>query len=258
MGRARGGRAGGTEAPAQRRARRGKPRGRHRPHQGKPAALMFGPFERMIAFRYLRARKEERFVSVIGIFSLVGIALGVATLIIVMSVMNGFPPGIAWPHPWPQRPSWRLCPAGQSARLRCRGRAHPPSARRGLCHPDRGRAGAVHQRTGRCRGWHRPRHPARGSARAGVDCGQHPLRQPGQFPGRGRDCDRHAAGATHGAGGGGSDHPCFAAGTGDGDGHRAAAARLHRRGVVRGRDARIRQCLRFPAPRSGADLLPGT
>ena len=51
---------------------------------------MFGPFERMIAFRYLRARKEERFVSVIGIFSLVGIALGVATLIIVMSVMNGF------------------------------------------------------------------------------------------------------------------------------------------------------------------------
>jgi lipoprotein-releasing system permease protein len=51
---------------------------------------MFGPFERIDAFRYLRARKEERFVSVIGIFSLVGIALGVATLIIVMSVMNGF------------------------------------------------------------------------------------------------------------------------------------------------------------------------
>ncbi len=51
---------------------------------------MFNPFERMIAFRYLRARKGERFVSVIAIFSLVGIALGVATLIIVMSVMNGF------------------------------------------------------------------------------------------------------------------------------------------------------------------------
>ena len=51
---------------------------------------MFGPFERMVAFRYLRARKGERFVSVIAIFSLVGIALGVATLIIVMSVMNGF------------------------------------------------------------------------------------------------------------------------------------------------------------------------
>lgn len=51
---------------------------------------MFGAFERMVAFRYLRARKGERFVSVIAIFSLVGIALGVATLIIVMSVMNGF------------------------------------------------------------------------------------------------------------------------------------------------------------------------
>jgi lipoprotein-releasing system permease protein len=51
---------------------------------------MFDAFERMVAFRYLRARKGERFVSVIAIFSLVGIALGVATLIIVMSVMNGF------------------------------------------------------------------------------------------------------------------------------------------------------------------------
>ncbi|WP_270933935.1 lipoprotein-releasing ABC transporter permease subunit [Falsiroseomonas oryzae] len=51
---------------------------------------MFDAFERAVAFRYLRARKGERFVSVIAIFSLVGIALGVATLIIVMSVMGGF------------------------------------------------------------------------------------------------------------------------------------------------------------------------
>jgi lipoprotein-releasing system permease protein len=51
---------------------------------------MFGPFERLVAGRYLRARRGERFVSVIGLFSLVGIALGVATLIIVMSVMGGF------------------------------------------------------------------------------------------------------------------------------------------------------------------------
>jgi lipoprotein-releasing system permease protein len=51
---------------------------------------MFSAFERAVAFRYLRARKGERFVSVIAIFSLVGIALGVATLIIVMSVMGGF------------------------------------------------------------------------------------------------------------------------------------------------------------------------
>ena len=51
---------------------------------------MFGPFERAVAARYLRARRGERFVSVIAAFSLIGIALGVATLIIVMSVMNGF------------------------------------------------------------------------------------------------------------------------------------------------------------------------
>jgi lipoprotein-releasing system permease protein len=51
---------------------------------------MFNAFERAVAGRYLRARRGERFVSVIAGFSLVGIALGVATLIIVMSVMGGF------------------------------------------------------------------------------------------------------------------------------------------------------------------------
>lgn len=51
---------------------------------------MFNAFERKVAARYLRARRGERFVSVIAMFSLIGIALGVATLIIVMSVMNGF------------------------------------------------------------------------------------------------------------------------------------------------------------------------
>ena len=51
---------------------------------------MFSPFERMVAGRYLRARKAEGFVSVIAGFSFLGIMLGVATLIIVMSVMNGF------------------------------------------------------------------------------------------------------------------------------------------------------------------------
>ena len=50
----------------------------------------FAAFEWMIALRYLRARRAESFISVISGFSLVGIALGVATLIIVMSVMNGF------------------------------------------------------------------------------------------------------------------------------------------------------------------------
>ena len=52
--------------------------------------MMFGPFERMMAFRYLRARRKEGFISVIAGFSLLGIGLGVATLIVVMAVMNGF------------------------------------------------------------------------------------------------------------------------------------------------------------------------
>ncbi len=51
---------------------------------------MFSAFEWMVASRYLRARRREGFISVIALFSLLGIALGVATLIIVMSVMNGF------------------------------------------------------------------------------------------------------------------------------------------------------------------------
>lgn len=50
----------------------------------------FAPFEWMIALRYLRARRKTSFVSVIALFSFLGIMLGVATLIVVMSVMNGF------------------------------------------------------------------------------------------------------------------------------------------------------------------------
>jgi lipoprotein-releasing system permease protein len=51
---------------------------------------VFAPFEWMLARRYLRARRKEGFISVIAGFSFVGIMLGVATLIIVMAVMNGF------------------------------------------------------------------------------------------------------------------------------------------------------------------------
>ncbi len=50
----------------------------------------FAPIEWMLAGRYLRARRKEGFISVIAGFSFLGIMLGVATLIIVMAVMNGF------------------------------------------------------------------------------------------------------------------------------------------------------------------------
>lgn len=51
---------------------------------------MFSKLEFLIAFRYLKSKRKEGFISVIAIFSFIGIMIGVATLIIVMSVMNGF------------------------------------------------------------------------------------------------------------------------------------------------------------------------
>jgi lipoprotein-releasing system permease protein len=50
----------------------------------------FARFEWIIAARYLRARRKEAFISVIASLTMVGVAIGVATLIVVMSVMNGF------------------------------------------------------------------------------------------------------------------------------------------------------------------------
>jgi lipoprotein-releasing system permease protein len=55
-----------------------------------PDTKPFAGFEWMLALRYLRARRREGFISVISLFSFLGIALGVATLIVVMSVFNGF------------------------------------------------------------------------------------------------------------------------------------------------------------------------
>ncbi|WP_099866183.1 lipoprotein-releasing ABC transporter permease subunit [Pararhizobium haloflavum] len=61
------------------------------PERGTPpSAGPFSAFERMVAWRYLRSRRKEAYISVIAGFSFVGIVLGVATLIIVMAVMNGF------------------------------------------------------------------------------------------------------------------------------------------------------------------------
>ena len=50
----------------------------------------FSRFEWMLAGRYLRSRRRDTFISVISALTLIGVALGVATLIVVMSVMNGF------------------------------------------------------------------------------------------------------------------------------------------------------------------------
>ena len=67
-----------AEAAAAARATRGR------------GAAPFGALERLLAGRYLRARRKEGFISVIAMLSLIGITLAVAVLIVVMSVMNGF------------------------------------------------------------------------------------------------------------------------------------------------------------------------
>ncbi|ASV87702.1 MULTISPECIES: lipoprotein-releasing ABC transporter permease subunit [Ochrobactrum] len=64
--------------------------GKQKASSKAPSSGPFSAFERMIAWRYLRARRRETFISVIAGFSFTGIMLGVATLIIVMAVMNGF------------------------------------------------------------------------------------------------------------------------------------------------------------------------
>ena len=52
--------------------------------------MPFNYFERFVAFKYLKPLRSDGLLSIISWFSFIGIAIGVATLIIVMSVMNGF------------------------------------------------------------------------------------------------------------------------------------------------------------------------
>ena len=69
----------------------------YRPHPLDPLAngtRMFRTVERLLAFRYLRARRKEGFISVIAGFSLLGIALGVGTLIVVLAVMKAMMMGM--------------------------------------------------------------------------------------------------------------------------------------------------------------------
>ncbi len=51
---------------------------------------MISKLEKEVIFRYLKTKKKDGFLNVISIFSFIGISLGVAVLIVVMSVMNGF------------------------------------------------------------------------------------------------------------------------------------------------------------------------
>ena len=52
--------------------------------------MAYSSFERLVAIRYLGARKQEGFISIVALFSLIGIFLGVGVLIVTMAVFNGF------------------------------------------------------------------------------------------------------------------------------------------------------------------------
>jgi lipoprotein-releasing system permease protein len=66
------------------------PRGENAAPKAARGTYPFAPFEWVVAFRYLRPKRADGYISIISILSLIGIALGVAALIIVMAVMNGF------------------------------------------------------------------------------------------------------------------------------------------------------------------------
>src|SRR5690242_16372442 len=82
----------GAEPPpfADGQPRRAQPSARRAEMKTGPATRPFAAFEWMIATRYLRPKRADGYISIISILSLIGIALGVAALIIVMAVMNGF------------------------------------------------------------------------------------------------------------------------------------------------------------------------
>jgi lipoprotein-releasing system permease protein len=52
--------------------------------------MILSAFERLVAIRYLRARRQEGFISIVALFSFIGILLGVGVLIVTMAVFNGF------------------------------------------------------------------------------------------------------------------------------------------------------------------------
>ena len=132
---------------------------------GAVRGLMFAPVERLISGRYLRPRREEGFISVIALFSLLGIALGVGTLIVVLAVMSGF------------RAELLGRVLGLNGHLTLRSRARGPDELRRDRRPPAGRRGRADRhaagdwpgdgvRPRRRVGCPGARHPARGPRRA--------------------------------------------------------------------------------------------
>ena len=206
----------------------------------------FAPFEWMLSLRYLRARRKEGFISVIAGFSFLGIMLGVATLIIVMAVMNGFRQELLRQDPRPQRPP--ADPAARIAADRLAGGRRPrlQGPRRAACRADRRGPGAGVVAVQRLR---RPgaRHPRRRSREAVLDRQEHQAGHARRL--RRRAGHRHRQPARRAAFGARrrQSHAGRAARRGDADGHDAAHQSLQDRRGVRDRHVGIRRRLRLHA-----------
>ena len=95
----------------------------------------FSRFEFLVAGRYLRARRKDAFISVIAALTLTGIAIGVATLIVVMSVMNGFRDELLEQDPRAQRPLHRVPDRAASSPTTTRRRRRARDGRRRALSP---------------------------------------------------------------------------------------------------------------------------
>ncbi len=200
----------------------------------------FSPFEWMLALRYLRARRKEGFISVIAGFSFLGIVLGVATLIIVMAVMNGFRKElfnkilgldghvVVYKVGSDDFPELRRC--GQAI-----GGCRRRQARRA---PDRGAGHRVHARAGaRRQGARLERGGPEGAA---ADLQEHTCRYSGRLRQPGRHRHRCAPGAAPAHQCRRQCHPGVAAGRDDAFRHGAAHQVLQDRCALRDGHGRVR------------------
>ena len=145
----------------------------------------FAAFEWIIAGRYMRARRRGGGVSVVAFFSVLGIALGVATLIIVLSVMNGFRTELPLQDRRYQRPRLRHADRQAVHRLRRPFRQALQGGRRPLGDPAGGRAGL--RVLALWRQWRAgPGYPRRGHRVHRVHRQDHPGRHPRRIRRRNR------------------------------------------------------------------------
>ena len=209
----------------------------------------------MVAFRYLRARRAEGFVSVIAIFSLLGIALGVATLIIVMSVMNGFRAELVGRILGLNGHLGRLWRGRAADRFRGRRRARAAGAGGGQ--RDAADRGAGHGDR-RCRRLRRAgaRHPPGGHPRAQAD--RRTISSPARWPNSATTGSRSANAWRGGSGSGSAAAITLISpeGTDTAFGTMPRLKTYTRRGAVQCRVLRIRQQLHLCAAEFGADVLP--